>query len=62
MKYISDKIKDKVFYVSNGWSGTYTVKEYRNGQFATKLEIVTKRDYDTFIKRMEDNGWYCANR
>jgi hypothetical protein len=52
--------KDKHYYVgSNGF--TYYVKEYRKGVFTTELSIGTIEQFNTFLNRLESNGWKNAD-
>lgn len=56
-KYVNERWGDtKYFYLSSNMHGTVTLKEYRNKVKATELAM-TKEQAQTFIKRMEDNGW-----
>ena len=60
MKYVNDKFKDKVFYISNGWSGSYTVRQYSGNVPGNRLELDTEQQLKQFKQKLEENGWYAV--
>ena len=57
-KYVHERWgEEKVFYVSNAWSGNNIVmKEYNKGCFRTKIEL-NSSEWKTMQQRLQDNGW-----
>jgi hypothetical protein len=58
MKYVHDKHTDRVFYISNGWSGNaYTIRQYIGNVPGSKLQV-TEQELKSFKDRLKENGWY----
>lgn len=56
MKYVHPRNPDKVYYISNGWSGHYQIKESFKGSPRTKLDVDTNQ-LKSFKKKLEEAGW-----
>ena len=58
MKYVHDKHTNRVFYISNGWSGSsYTIRQYINDAPGSKLQV-NETELKNFKAKLEENGWY----
>lgn len=60
MKYVHDRFKEKVFYISNGWSGSFTVRQYIGNVPGARVELATNQELEQFKRKLEEGGWYVA--
>lgn len=61
-KYTHPNFGDtKWYYLSGNVHGMFTLKEYRNGCYATQLTM-TKTDANNMMERLIQNGWQESNR
>lgn len=59
-KYVNDRMPGKWYTIDRAWGAGYEIKEYRNGQYATRLSI-TESEYPVWVERLERGGWKIAN-
>jgi len=60
VKYTHPRNPDKVYYISNGWSGYTQIKEYFKGSPRTKLDVDAIQ-LKSFKNKLEENGWIAVD-